>query len=233
MVNLQRLLTILLAVLACGGHDAALAESSARFCYEKGRAFSQNKQYKEALPYLDFSLKSDRRYGPALVERAAVYLILQRTEDAIKDCSAVISQPSLPASTRAKAFRILAECHALNGKFKMAAKDMDGAIRLDPIRKYFVYRADLRKELNEIDQAISDYSIAVSKSPKDSPGEYWKRGSLYVSKRLFADAIRDFSSSLEQSKKNREKKYVSRAGAFLRQDSMSRPLATAQKHWST
>ena len=86
---------------------------------------------------------------------------------------------------------------ASNRKFKLAIKDYDKAIELNPTSDYFIARAEALMGLNETKQALEDYNKAVELDPKNEEA-LLKLGQFYLFVRQFENST-NVLKKLEQT----------------------------------
>jgi tetratricopeptide (TPR) repeat protein len=209
-------LLIALSITICSW-TSVQAQGAAQDFYVKGKELSDHKAYEEALKYLNFSLQADQKYVPALIERAAVYVILQQPENAIADCDSLISLKALPAKSMAQVYKIRAESYTENRHYKLAEQDFTQAIALDSANPdYFRYRAGVRVSLKDTKGAIADFGSAIALNPARASGDYWGRGKLYAAENQYDKALKDFDKAIEQNNGGEILIYIDRAEADLK-----------------
>jgi len=212
-----KILSILFLVFAVTSSSQALAATSAETYYKKGMFSLKQRHHEEALLCFNRALSVEPNYVPALVQRAELYLLLEQYSKAQKDCQKTLSLKTVPDKLVAKAHKILADCHIENGNYRQADQELDQVIALDCTQSgYFMCRGDVSKVLNKNDQAIKDFSAAITLQHGQSFKAHWSRGDVYVRLGRHSEAVKDYTTAIAQNPKRADRIYVCRAQAYIK-----------------
>jgi membrane associated rhomboid family serine protease/Flp pilus assembly protein TadD len=153
-----------------------------RLEFQNAVPLMKEKKYKEALPYLNASLKHYKNVNTFL-ERASAYSHLDELDKAIEDCNSAIEiEP-----TNRNCFIERAHVYHTMHKENLAIADLDKAIELDP-KSALAYnnRAWSYASMGQYEKAIEDCNKALALKP-DLPLALDTRGLSY---HLLGDATR-------------------------------------------
>ena len=105
-----------------------------------------------------------------------------------------------------KAYNLLGVCFFELKELIEAENNFTNAIKIEQNYKYYYNRGNVRIELNELDNALKDYNIAISLN--DKKGDiYNNRGNLFYRMKKYNMAIKDFIKFSELQPDN-EKAYL-------------------------
>lgn len=162
------------------------------------------------------ALKAQPKNDEVLAYRAAAYVALGKTDDALADVEEAIKLET----TFSLAWNTRGYLRWLRGDFKGAVADYTAAIaygaddrRVDTGGRAQMYqnRGVAWQDAGNTDRALLDFDSCIALQPQN-PAFYENRGLIYVDKQLFDVAFKDFDRALELDGKN-ARGYVNRAWA--------------------
>jgi tetratricopeptide (TPR) repeat protein len=193
------LFLIIAVVIVIRSPEARLAQND----YLTGKRAFEAGKLPEALAALDRAITQKNNLMDAYQLRAAVYLALHRSADALQDVSKVIDmrpdildnfalraqiereQGNYPAAIAdythiiqknptEVAYSGRGLCHRAQGNLKLAAEDFTKAIQLEPGVENYLQRGAVYAELREHRKAIEDFTYSIHLKP-ESPYAYRSR----------------------------------------------------------
>ena len=205
---------ILAAIFTPGVTFAVTKNSPAAAKYEESQKLIKAKKYTEAFASIDESLKLDPEYGPALVQKAALHLLMEQFDKAEEDCREGLKY-KIPKKNLSQCHKILAECYVQEGDYKRAETEMDQAIKLQPdARKNYQFRYKVCRVLKKYDKAIADCNSVLAMGSEFPASDLINRAEIYMVQKRYRDAINDYSAAIKSDEKRAERLYVDRAYAY-------------------
>ncbi len=127
-------------------------------------------------------------------DRAQYFLRQKQYDEALIDCNKGLTIDG----ARADLIALRGRAHSARGASEPAEVDFTKAIAIDPegATEYLVWRGDLYLECDNNDQAIDDYTEAISRRP-DHAYAYNRRASAHWAKRDIENALADFTKAIE------------------------------------
>lgn len=164
--------------------DAQYAEAYSN----RANAFHDKADYYRALSDFDRALQLNPRYAPAYFGRGYAKAAVGRTLDAITDFTKVVRIES----RNAKAFVNRAILRFLRGDLSGAADDCRRAISIRPDTEAFYVRGRIRQNQGLLDEAIEDYSRAIT-ADQNNAMAFAHLGFALLAKGRTDDAQRNFN----------------------------------------
>ncbi|MCQ4188610.1 tetratricopeptide repeat protein [Methylocystis suflitae] len=114
----------------------------------------------------------------------------------IAGCTELLARP-FTATARAELYNARGKAYADKNQFDRAIKDLNEAIRLNPMESEAHYNRGLvYQSRGERDRAIADYSEAIRLNPQNFDA-YYNRGAAYEAENKLRNALADYRKSLE------------------------------------
>ena len=158
----------------------------------RGNAKYEIGEYNGALADFDELIKIDPNDAEHYYDRSWAYCNMEKYDDAIIDISKALEidpRNSLYYYDKGR-FEYWAE------RYKDAVIDLTKGIDLRPTESKYIYRGNCYMELEEYDQALSDFNKALEIEPESASARV-RRGILYKSLERLEDAENDFKKILE------------------------------------
>jgi tetratricopeptide (TPR) repeat protein len=174
-------------------YSNAIKDLSAADWYDKGKAFQQSNNLKDAIKAYDKAIELNPKYAVAYYNRGLAYNDLGNHQQSINDYNKAIEfRPKFAwaYNNRGKVYHEL-------GNVQQAISDYNKAIELDP-NDALAYnnRGNAYKALRNYQQAFSDYNKAIELDPKYASA-YYNRGNAYASLGNYQQAINDYNRAIE------------------------------------
>ena len=171
------------------GYDAPHAYSS------RGMFHAAMGDFDEAIQDYTTALKRDKEkedFSP-LLNRAAVYMTLQKFPDAIADYDEVIQRkPDL-----ASAYQQRAVAHKLSGNLEKAVADFDKAIELSPKNvSALMSRGFVHFQQSDHKRAVEDFAAVIEIEPR-AAAAYNNRGFNLQKLGKTTEALADYNKAIE------------------------------------
>lgn len=159
-------------------HDRALAHLG------RADAYRQTGKYVEGLKEAEAAVAQDPDFGPALLTRAAMHLILEDLDDAIRDASRAIE-----VNRRSPAGYLLrAEVYLRRGEPAFALGDLDEALQFAPgSARIHLVRAYANIGLGRDEEALGDARAALKLAP-EMTAAYLVRAQIHLRTDRYARA---------------------------------------------
>lgn len=171
------------------GYDAPHAYSS------RGMFHAAMGDFDEAIADYTTALQRDKDkedFSP-LLNRAAVYMTLQRFTDAIADYDEVIRRKPEMAS----AYQQRAVAHKLSGQLEKAVADFDHAIRLSPKNvSALMSRGFVHFQQSDHQRAVEDFAAVIEIEPR-AAAAYNNRGYNLQQLGKSTEALADYNRAIE------------------------------------
>ncbi len=161
----------------------------------KGAKLIEQKDYKNALVYLDSALLLNKVYEFALVNHGYAKACTGSYKDALKDLDLVITK--MPSDTNLYFFRAKIKFF-LNTPKDLASSlaDYDLVLRLDPKNiNAIIGKAETYAKMKDYKNAIDNYTKAIARINNDAD-LYNLRGKAYYSSNDFLNASVDFDKAV-------------------------------------
>ena len=159
--------------------------------------YAHLKQYDEAIGVLDTLVAMAPRYAEALNMRAQVHIQCEDTVAALNDLE--VSLRINKYDSEVYATRALV--YLKQERYEEADKDLTYAILLNPKSGYYINRALIRYNMQELRGAMADYDLALDIDPNNVMGHY-NRGLLRAQVGDDNRAIEDFDFVIEYEPDN-------------------------------
>jgi tetratricopeptide (TPR) repeat protein len=191
-------------------YNKAVNGLSAIDWFEKGVAFNDAGNHKQAIEAYSRAIELDPKYARAFIFRGIAYAFLGNYRQAIKDYDRAIELDPKDAyswGARGTAYSAL-------GDNRQGIKDFDKAIELQPkFALPFYSRGFAYKALGDNRQAIKDFDRAIELDPNYTEA-FFCRGLAYTFLGNYRQAIKDYDRAIELDPTH-EKAFFSRGDAYM------------------
>lgn len=167
---------------------------------DKGIAFYQAGNYKQAITELKKVVDADKNNSKALYYLGMCYLVQEDPEKAVDFFSKSIrANNKFPDVYNSRGL-----AYGYIGQVEASLDDFDRAIVLDAkFGEAYLNRATALVGLGRIKEAVEDFSDAIRLTPSN-PSIYYQRGQMYMQMNQFDQAIIDINTSINMGYKNAE-----------------------------
>ncbi|MFC2125052.1 tetratricopeptide repeat protein [Bacteroidota bacterium] len=171
-------------------------QDSTSFHFLKGLILYDLKEYKNSIDEFSYVLMNTPDNPEVYVNLATNYLYL----DSLDRSESLIVQALHIDSSLADAYNVSCQIHIRKGKYAVAEKLIEKALKLDPDNPYFLNnRGFLRLMTNHPEEAVLDIDRSIELDP-DNPWSYRNKGIWYIEKGKYSDALRVLSQSYNMDK---------------------------------
>lgn len=180
--------------------------SELRFNHQRAR-YTKDEIDEDILYYTE-RLTKNVRDTEAWFRRASSYYARSKLEEAITDCSKILSKRPNPA-----VYNLRGNSYKNQGNWQAAIADYTSALKLTPDdAALYMNRGVARKALGDLRGAIADYSQAAMLSPNDAAIHY-NCGNARLAIGDWDGAINDYSKSIQLNPRY-SRVYAGRGEAF-------------------
>ncbi|MDP3110612.1 MAG: tetratricopeptide repeat protein [Thermodesulfovibrionales bacterium] len=216
-------------------YATAVKELSATDWFDKGYAFSESGNHKEAINAYNKVIGLEPQDADAYNNRGTAYGYLGNYQQAINDYNKAIQlNPEY-----VKAYSNRGAVYAYLGNYQQAINDDNKAIQLDPqYAKAYYNRGVAYSGLGNYQQAINDYNKAIELNPQHALA-YYNRGVAYARAGDSEHAMNDLNKGYELEPNDQSGHYYSVACMYSVQNKPDKAFAYKQrsnekgyKNWS-
>lgn len=161
--------------------------------FEKGKALSKKKKYREAVKQFDLAIKLAPNYDAAYYNRAFCLNKLGEIQRAVKDMdTAILLSPKGDYYCNRGFYKSRLE------RYPEAVRDYEKAIKKNPQKPLnYKNRGWSYINLTEFDKALEDFNKTVQLDPENG-GSYYARATARLYKGNFKGALEDLNTAVEK-----------------------------------
>ena len=186
--------------LAVKFYDMALSHKAPykKAFYKRGRAYSLQEQWKEAIANYDKAIRFESDNMDAYIHRITAKMMIGRHKNAFNDCNKAVKINS----NNPTIYVLRGNANSNLGNYRDAIADYNKALKINPKYAGAHYNCGNSKAaLGKYSNAIADYNEAIKINPKHADA-YCNRGNCKSALGEYRDAITDYNEAIKINPKH-------------------------------
>ena len=181
--------------LAVKFYDMALSHKAPykKAFYKRGRAYSLQEQWKEAIANYDKAIRFESDNMDAYIHRITAKMMIGRHKNAFNDCNKAVKINS----NNPTIYVLRGNANSNLGNYRDAIADYNKALKINPKdANAYNNRGNAKALSSKHRGAIADYNKALKINPEDA-NAYYNRGNFKFNLSEYRDAIADYNEALK------------------------------------